>query len=155
MPSRSFPLLLVMFCGACAPTAQPASTPGTKTSPDLQAAEIDGAFPMMRKDTAIVLELSTEGARLEAAYSDSTLRRLRAEYLGETGRATDTFYFDSVLFLVVRGSVSYDAPLSGHAADSTTTRFDLRSDSTPPSQRDSLRAAARTLLVHIASAQKR
>lgn len=108
----------------------------------------------MRRDTATILELSAEGATLDAAYRDSTLQRLRAVYLGEMGRATETFYFDTSLFLVVRGEVRYDTPLSGRGADSSTMRFDLRSDSTSSLVRDSLRAKARALLGHLASARK-
>jgi hypothetical protein len=103
----------------------------------------------MRRDTATVLGLSTEGARLEASYSGSALLRIRAEFLGESGRATETFYFDSTLFLVTRRIVRYDAPLSGRGADSTTQRYDLTRPETPRALVDSLRTAARELLAHL------
>jgi hypothetical protein len=103
----------------------------------------------MRRDTTTVLGLSTEGAGLEAAYSGPVLRRLRAEFLGETGRTVETFYFDSVLFLVTRTAFRYDAPLSGRVIDSTVLRYDLTSPATAPTTADSLRVAARELLVHL------
>jgi hypothetical protein len=126
----------------------------TRVASDSLAANIELAMPTLRHDTATVIELSAEGTTLDATYRDSTLQRLRAVYLGEMGRATETFYFDTSLFLVVRGEVRYDTPLSGNVADSSTQRFDLRADSTARSVRDSLLAEARTLLGHLRSARK-
>lgn len=145
--------LLFFLMGGCNSSDQrPASS---RVASDSLAAAIERAVPSLRHDTATVLEISTEGATLDASYRDSTLlQRLRAVYLGEMGRATETFYFDTSLFLVVRGEVRYDVPLSGHVADSSTTRFDLRSDATSPSVRDSLQVEASKLLGHLTSARK-
>jgi hypothetical protein len=120
-----------------------------RVSADARAAAIDARVATMRRDTATVLSLSTEGATLEAAYDGAALRRLRAIYLGETGRATDTFYFDSTVFLVVHGEARYDAPLTGRVADSTVIRHDLTQPGAPKSEADSLSAVARALLTEM------
>ena len=100
----------------------------------------------LRRDTMTVLGLSAEGATLEAAYDETQLRRLRATYLGESGRATDTFYFDSTAFFVVRREFHYDAPLSGRITDSIVHTFDLTRTGVPSVEVDSLNALARALL---------
>ena len=116
-----------------------------------RAAVIDQQVSQMRRDTATVFGLSAEGASLEAAYEGTMLRRLRGEFLGEGGRATETFYFDTALFLVVRTELSYDAPSSGRGSDSVTLRFDLAAPETPAHLADSLRSEARALLAHLSA----
>ena len=108
----------------------------------------------MRRDTATVLGLSAEGAWLEAAYQGPRLRRLYAEYLGETGRVEEIFYFDSAAFFVVRKEFRYDVPLSGRVVDSIVQRFDLTGRGVPSAQVDSLNASARELLQRIARPEK-
>jgi hypothetical protein len=116
---------------------------------DARVAAIEAGMSRLRRDTATVLGLSAEGATLEAAYEGMHLRRLRAEYLGETGRAVDVFYFDSAAFFVVRKEYRYDAPLSGRVVDSMVLTFDLTRTGVPGAQADSLKAAARLLLQRI------
>ncbi len=118
-------------------------------SVESRAAAIDSQVPTMRHDTATVLGLTAEGAWFDAAYDGTKLRRLRAELLGETGRATETFYFDSAAFYVVRGEVRYDAPLSGRVADSILRTYDLTRPGVLRSEVDSLNAVARELLRHL------
>lgn len=145
---------IFLWFAACNTSEKAREPSRTTLTSDSIAVSIDRSVADLRRDTATVLDLSAEGATVEAAYRDTTLRRLRAVYLGEAGRATETFYFDSSLMLVVRGEVRYDVPLSGRIADSTTKRFDLRSASTPQTVRDSLQHEAQALLGHLASARK-
>ncbi len=116
---------------------------------DARAAAIDARVRVMRLDTATVLELSHEGATLEAAYDGANLRRLHAVLLGLTGRAIETYYFDSTLFLVIRRDERYDAPMSGRVVDSTLARYDLTTPGVPRPQVDSLTASATALLQHL------
>jgi hypothetical protein len=74
---------------------------------------------------------------------------LRAEFLGETGRATETFYFDGGLFFVTRREYRYDGPLSGRVLDSSVRSVDLTAPVTSLAVADSLRAAAGELLAHL------
>lgn len=108
---------------------------------------IDAAIPTMRLDTANVYGLSTEGALLEAAYSDSALRRLRATYYGESGRAAQTFYYDATGLVVVhRVDVAYTTPLSGQVRDSTVRVVTLRGAGTSRAVADSLVTESEELL---------
>jgi hypothetical protein len=116
---------------------------------DARAAAINARVGVMRLDTATVLELSHEGATLEAAYDSAHLRRLRGEFLGLMGRVTETFYFDSTLFLVIRRHESYDTPMSGRVIDSTLSRYDLTRPEASRTQVDSLAASATVLLQHL------
>lgn len=140
--NRSSRVLALMLLACGSPSAQPPTA-------EVRASAIESQVALMRRDTATVFGLSAEGARLEAAYADTALRRLRAEFLGETGRATETFYFDSGLFLVTRRDFRYDAPLSGRVLDSSVESFDVRAPATSPAVADSLRAAASELLAHL------
>ncbi|HEX8848612.1 MAG TPA: hypothetical protein VF761_03680 [Gemmatimonadaceae bacterium] len=67
---------------------------------------------------------SAEGGTVEACYAGQELRRLSASYLGESGRASEKFYFwnDSLEFLF--GTVEhYDRPLSGRVARTEEERL--------------------------------
>ncbi|MBK8649656.1 MAG: hypothetical protein IPN16_24575 [Gemmatimonadetes bacterium] len=119
-----------------------------------RAASIERELPTLRRDSGTVSGLSTEGATIDAAYRGAQLRRLAATFFGETGRAHETYYFDSTLFLVIRRDAQYDAPLSGDVRDSTITRYDLTRRDTPPARADSLNAGARALLDALAGRTK-
>jgi len=121
---------------------------------EARAAAIERELPTLRRDSGTVFGLSAEGADIDAAYRGAQLRRLAATYFGETGRAHDTYYFDSTLFLVIRRDAHYAAPLSGHVQDSTISRYDLTRRDTPPARADSLNAAARALLAALADRAK-
>ena len=67
---------------------------------------------------------SAEGGSLEACYAGRELRRLSATYLGETGRASEQYYFwnDSLEFLF-RKVEHYDRPLSGRVSSTEEERL--------------------------------
>lgn len=124
---------------ACSPAM---NTPDAAT----RAAAIDTRLPQLRHDTATVLGLSAEGSTVDAAYDGAALRRLHAEHLGEMGRASETFFLDSAVFLIIRRDWRYDSPLSGRVVDSSDTRLDLTLPGTTPQTRDSVARAVRTIL---------
>jgi hypothetical protein len=67
---------------------------------------------------------SAEGGELEACFAGPALRKLTARYYGESGRATEEFYFwdDSLEFLFAR-SERYDEPLSGRVVQVEENRY--------------------------------
>ena len=67
---------------------------------------------------------STEGGTVEACYAGRELRRLSARYFGETGRASEQYYFwnDSLEFLFGKDE-TYDRPLSGHVRSTEEERL--------------------------------
>lgn len=129
--------------GAC----QSDMSPDVATPSDSLRMATDAEIATLRLDTATVFGLSTEGAFLEAAYSDSALRRLRATYYGETGRAAETFYYDAAgLAVVHRVDVRYTTPLSGQVADSTVRVLELRPPETSRAVADSVSAEGAKLV---------
>ncbi|MFN8573750.1 MAG: hypothetical protein U0132_16965 [Gemmatimonadaceae bacterium] len=118
----------------------------TTTSADSLAKEVEAALPSLRRDTATVFGLSTEGAFIEADYQGMTLRRLHSEFFGESGRAVENYYFDSGLRLVLRTEFKYDRPFSGRVTDSVTVRFDLTVPAVSRRLVDSLTTSAQELL---------
>ena len=119
---------------------------------DSVARRIEQKLPRLRHDTATIFGLSAEGATVTASYEGTALRRLRAEYLGESGRTTESFYFDSSLVFVTTSEYRYDRPMTGRVVDSTTRRVDLTLPATPRATRDSLRAEAESLLARMKKA---
>lgn len=148
MRSRARSRLAQLAVSATIVACETPRAPAPRNS-DAHAVAIDARVRVMRLDTATVLELSHEGATLEAAYDSAHLRRLRGEFLGLMGRVTETFYFDSTLFLVIRRDERYDTPMSGRVVDSTLARYDLTLPDVPRARRDSLSVAATALLQHV------
>ncbi|HYD52721.1 MAG TPA: hypothetical protein VEA99_08840 [Gemmatimonadaceae bacterium] len=144
---RSAVAMLVLL-GACDREERPAVATDATRAESL-ALRIDRDSARLRHDTATMFGLSSEGAFVTASYAGDTLRRVRAELMGETGRVTERFYFDSALALVVRRAERYDGPLSGRVVESTVTRHDLRDGHMPRARRDSLAAEARALIARM------
>ena len=119
-----------------------------------RVAQIEAELPTLRRDSANVLEMSTEGTTIIADYRGRELRRLQATFLGESGRAEETYYFDPSLIQVNRRESVYDAPLSGQIEQSTARRYVFLEWKEPTHLRDSLMANARALLAALAQARQ-
>jgi hypothetical protein len=129
----------------CAPAkGSPAAGPA---NPDSVIAVVERDMPHFRQDTATRFGLSAEGASLTASYDGQQLRRLRAQYLGETGRSTESFYFDSALVSVLTRTERYDRPMSRRVVDSAVRRIDIAT--VAPGTRDSLHMRVDTLLAYL------
>ena len=144
MVSRYPTLFSLLVAGAC--VAKDAATPAPSVNADSVLVRVERDLPQLRHDTATVFDRSTEGALLTASYEGQQLRRLRAEYMGEMGRSTESFYFDSALVLVMTRELRYDKPF-GKVSDSSIARLELAA--MPVRRRDSLRAEVDTLLALI------
>jgi len=145
-------LVIGVAIAAVACSRQDDTMPIAAVRGDSVARRIEQELPRLRQDTATVLGLSAEGATVTASYEGTALRRLRAEYLGESGRTTESFYFDSSLVFVTTSEYRYDRPMTGKVVDSTTRRVDLTLPATPRATRDSLRAEAESLLARMKKA---
>lgn len=67
---------------------------------------------------------SAEGGNLTGYFKDSSLRKLAAQFYGESGQALEEYYFwDSQLFFVLRTESHYTKPLSGVVKRKTEDRF--------------------------------
>jgi len=67
---------------------------------------------------------SAEGGELTGYYRRDSLRKLVAQFYGETGKAREEYYFwDGQLFFVLRTESRYTKPLSGVVKSKTEERF--------------------------------
>ena len=102
---------LVPLVGAAAQTR-----PSPQSIAHLAAAWDINAVYWSRYDTTVV-GLSTEGTRVVTwRPDDGSLAKVLVQSMGETGRASQTYYLASSwgLYLAVSRVDSYDTPLSGH-----------------------------------------
>jgi hypothetical protein len=69
---------------------------------------------------------STEGGTVRGYFDGSELTKLKARYFGESGRATEEFYFDrGEPVFVYRVDEHYDRPLTGRVVRRVATRYYL------------------------------
>jgi hypothetical protein len=67
---------------------------------------------------------SAEGGEMTAYFKDSSVRKLSAKFLGETGKALEEYYFwNSELIFVLRVESHYTKPMSGVVKTKTEDRF--------------------------------
>lgn len=67
---------------------------------------------------------SAEGGELTGYFKKSSLRKLAAQFYGESGKAREEYYFwDGQLFFVLRTESHYTKPLSGVVKRKTEERF--------------------------------
>lgn len=67
---------------------------------------------------------STEGGEITAWFKGSTLRKLSAQFFGETGKALEEYCFaDGRLIFVLRVETRYTKPMSGVTKNKTEQRF--------------------------------
>lgn len=67
---------------------------------------------------------SAEGGELRAWFRDRSVAKLSATFFGETGKATEEYYFwDSELIFVFRVESRYTKPLSGVVKSKTEERL--------------------------------
>lgn len=145
-------VLIAVACSAPAPRNEADVNRSAQRvrSANLIALQIDSSARSMRVDSISIPEASSEGASVEALSDAGRIRRLAATYFGEGGRATELYYFDSSLVLVVRREYRYDRPLTGRVVDSLVTRIDVRADPIAKSTRDSLLSQAAQLAARFA-----
>jgi hypothetical protein len=67
---------------------------------------------------------SAEGGELVAYFHGPSVMKMVATYFGESGKASEEFYFWSgKLIFVLRTDLRYDKPLSGKVVQKTENRF--------------------------------
>lgn len=87
-------------------------------------AEVERELKQCRQVKRDVFGESAEGGELIGYFKDASLRKIRATFYGETGKALDEFYFsgDQLIF-VLRTESRYTKPLSGVVKSKTEERF--------------------------------
>jgi hypothetical protein len=87
-------------------------------------AEINKNLSRYRKVKKELSGYSAEGGQLEAYFDGKAIRKIVATHYGESGRATEEFYYwDDQLIFVFRKDSQYDKPLSGKVVSTSENRF--------------------------------
>jgi hypothetical protein len=89
-----------------------------------QYSEIEGSLKNCKQVKRDLPGESAEGGELTAYLKDSSVRKLSAKFLGETGKALTEYYFwDNQLIFVLRVESHYTKPMSGAVKTKTEERF--------------------------------
>ena len=92
-------------------------------------ATINKLLPKFKKVKKELSGFSAEGGELTAYFDGPAVAKIVATYLGESGRATEEYYFwNGDLIFVFRKESMYDKPLSGKIVNSKESRFYFSDD---------------------------
>lgn len=92
-------------------------------------AEINRSAAKYRKVKKELSGFSTEGGGLVAYFEGPSIMKITATFYGETGRATEDYYYqDGKLIFVLRTDYRYNKPLSGKIVRTTLNRFYFSND---------------------------
>lgn len=91
--------------------------------------QINRNAPNYRKVKKSLAGFSAEGGEMIAYFHGPTIMKIVATFFGETGRATEEYYYwDGKLIFVFRKDSRYSQPLSGKVVASTEDRFYFNND---------------------------
>ena len=87
-------------------------------------AQVEGELKQCRQVKRDLSGESAEGGELTGYFRKDSLRKLVAQFYGETGKAREEYYFwDGELLFVLRSESRYTKPLSGVVQSKTEERF--------------------------------
>jgi len=87
-------------------------------------AEVERGLKQCRQVKRDLPGESAEGGELTGYLKDTSLRKLSAQFYGESGKAHEEYYFwEGQLFFVLRTEWRYTMPLSGMVKSKTEERF--------------------------------
>jgi len=92
-------------------------------------AQINRSAPNYRKVKKELSGFSAEGGEMIAYFHGPTVMKIVATFFGETGKATEEYYYwDGKLIFVFSRDSRYTKPLSGKVASTTEDRFYFTND---------------------------
>ncbi len=92
-------------------------------------AQINRNSPNYRKVKKNLSGFSAEGGEMIAYFHGPTVMKISATFFGETGKATEEYYYwDGKLIFVFRTDSRYSKPLSGKVVSTTEDRFYFSGD---------------------------
>jgi hypothetical protein len=92
-------------------------------------AQINRSAGLYKKVKKALSGFSAEGGELVAYFHGPSVMKMVATYFGESGKATEEFYFwNGRLIFVLQTDFRYDKPLSGKVARKTENRFYFSDD---------------------------
>lgn len=87
-------------------------------------ADVERELKQCRQVKRDLPDESAEGGELTGYFKDASLRKLAAQFYGESGKALEEYYFwDGQLFFVLRSEWRYTKPLSGVVKSKTEECF--------------------------------
>jgi hypothetical protein len=91
--------------------------------------QINANVPRYRRVRKELSGFSAEGGELLAHFHGPSVMKMVANYLGESGKASEEYYFwDGKMIFVLRTEFRYDKHLSGKVAGKTENRFYFSND---------------------------
>ena len=121
--NKNFIIVCSLFVTASIQAADSAVEEKVKTI-RARYAEIEGSLKSCKEVKRDLPGESAEGGELTAYFKDSSLRKLSAEFFGETGKALEEYYFwENQLIFVFRVTSHYTKPMSGVVKTKTEERF--------------------------------
>jgi hypothetical protein len=91
--------------------------------------QINRSAGLYKKVKKALSGFSAEGGELVAYFHGPSIMKMVATYFGESGKASEEFYFwNGMLIFVLRTDFRYDKPLSGKVARKTEDRFYFSND---------------------------
>jgi len=92
-------------------------------------AQINRSAGLYKKVKKSLSGFSAEGGELVAYFHGPSVMKMVATYFGESGKASEEFYFwNGKLIFVLRTDFRYDKPLSGKVVKKTEDRFYFSND---------------------------
>jgi len=92
-------------------------------------AQINRSAGLYKKVKKALSGFSAEGGELVAYFHGPSVMKMIATYFGESGKASEEFYFwNGKLIFVLRTDFRYDKPLSGKVVKKTEDRFYFSND---------------------------
>jgi hypothetical protein len=91
--------------------------------------QINAGVPRYKRVKKNLTGFSAEGGELVAYFHGPTIMKMVATYFGETGKASEEYYYwDGKLIFVLRRDHRYNKPLSGKIVSTKEDRFYFSND---------------------------
>ena len=120
---------LLVLSGAVRGTAAPTDTEAAIRAIRQRYAEVNAHASKDREIKKELSGFSTEGGTLVASFDGEALVKIELTFYGESGEATEEYYYqDDKLVFVYRVDSSYDHLRSGKIARTDETRFYFRDE---------------------------
>lgn len=124
-------LVLLISAFAAGTAANPTKAPQADPIETIRQhyTQINRSAPNYRKVKKNLSGFSGEGGEMIAYFHGPTVMKIVATYFGETGKATEEFYYwDGKLIFVFSKDMRYRKPLSGKVVSTTEDRFYFNND---------------------------
>ena len=124
-------IVTILFLMILVPTAFATPPQGEEQIQSIRQhySQINSGVPRYKRVKKNLTGFSAEGGELIAYFHGPTIMKMVATYYGETGRASEEYYYwDGKLIFVLRRDHRYSKPLSGKIVSTKEDRFYFSND---------------------------